>query len=200
MTPAELNALRTKVFASADPGMVALVAARDTNGLTVYLNAPSGEQGWRTDAPVNAILDAINWASYTPTDAVAGGDTDPLLTVKIGRLLTVQTKQMNLQLMLQGRDTLNCSRPNVRGGLRDAVIQVPTGTNGAGTAPGGANGAAVMVQCIRPLTRAESLLAANSQASDTTGANSARVLSFEGDVYAFEIGGLLFNDDGTPRT
>jgi hypothetical protein len=199
MTPAQLDALRTKVFASTDPGMVALVTARDQLGLTAYLNDASGEQGWRSDAPVNGILDAITWASYTPSDAVAGGDTDPLLSVKIGRLLTVQTKQINLQLMLQGRDTLNCSRPNVRGGLRDAVIQVPTGASGALTSPGGGSGVTVLTQCVRPITRAEALLASNAQASDTTGTITARVLTFEGEVGVGEVGSLLFFDDGTPR-
>lgn len=199
MTPAQLDALRTKVFASADPTMVALVAARDQNALTAYLNADSGEVGWRTDAPVNAILDAITWTSYTPQDGIGGGDTDPLLSVKIGRLLTVQTKQINLQLMLQGRDTLDCSRPNVRLGLRDCVVQLPTGAGGAMTSPGGPSGATVLAKCVRPITRTEALLAADSQAGDMTGTTTARVLTFEGRIDAGEVGLILYNEDGTPR-
>jgi hypothetical protein len=199
MTPAQIDTLRAKVVASVDPTIVALRTARDQNGLTAHLNSASTEQGWRTDAPVNAILDAINWTAYTPQDGIGSGDTDPLLSVKIGRLLTVQTKQINLQLMLQGRDTLNCSRPNVRGGLRDCVIQVPTGAGGAMTAPGGSSGATVLANCVRTITVAEALLAANSQASDTTGSTTARVLTFEGQVQVGEVGTLLFNDDGTPR-
>lgn len=200
MIPAQLTALRAKVFASADPQIVAAIAARDVNALVARLNSANGEQGWRTDAPVNAILDAITWSSYTPSDTIQNSDTDPVLTVRVGRLLTIQTKQMNLQLMLQGRDRLDCSRPNVRGGLRDAVIQVPSGSNGANTAPGGTNAATVLAQCVRPITVAESLLAANAQASDTTGATSARVLTFEGEVYGNEGTAILFNDDGTPYT
>lgn len=198
MTPTQIDALRVKVFA--DPGCQAfLVGQGDQNGLTAYLNQPSGSNGWRTDASVNAILDAIDWTKYTPEESVATSDTDPLLSIKIGRLLTVQTKQMNLQLMLQGRDTLNCSRPNVRGGLRDAVVQLPTGANGAMTAAGGANGTTVLAQCIRPITRAELLLSASPIASDTTGTTTARVLSFEGEVPANEVGTLMYNDNGTPR-
>ena len=200
MTPAQIDALRAKVFASTDPTIVALRTARDQNGLTAHLNSNSNVNGWRTDAPVNAILDAINWSAYTPTDNPQNSDTDlAALSIKTARLLTVQTKQINLQLMLQGRDTLNCSRPNVRGGLRDAVIQVPTGVNGAPTSPGGANGSTVLAQCIRPITVAEDLLSAAPQASDTTGTTTARVLSFEGQVEGGEVGSILFNDDGTPR-
>lgn len=198
MTPAEISTLRPLVFA--DPGCQAfLTNGGDANGLTAYLNGASGTNGWRSDAPVNSILDAINWAGYTPTDTIGSGDTDPLLSVKIGRLLTVQTKQMNLQLMLQGRDRLDCRRPQVRGGLRDAVTQVPTGTGGANSAPGGASGATVLNQCVRPLTRAELFLAAAANASDTTGGINARVPTFEGEVFTPEIVGLMFNDNGTPR-
>lgn len=194
MTPAQLTALRVACFA--DPSAFAFFAGQgNAAGLRAYLNGASGSNAWRTDAPVNAILDAINWGTYTPSDAIASAD--PTLTQQVGRLLAIQTKQMNLQLMVQGRDVLNCSRPNVRGGLRDAVIQVPSGAGGAATSPGGANGATVLAQCVRPATRAEVMLAAQSQASDTTGTTTARVLTFEGDVQDVEAATLIYHDDGT---
>ena len=194
MTPAQLTTLRAACFA--DPTAAAFFAAPgNAAGLRAYLNGASGSNAWRTDAPVNAILDAINWGTYTPSDAIASAD--PTLTQQVGRLLAIQTKQMNLQLMVQGRDVLNCSRPNVRGGLRDAVIQVPSGAGGAATSPGGANGATVLAQCVRPATRAEVMLAAQSQASDTTGTTTARVLTFEGDVQDVEAATLIYHDDGT---
>jgi hypothetical protein len=83
--------------------------------------------------------------------------------------------------------------------LRDCVIQLPTGAGGANTSPGGASGVTVLGQCVRPITVAESLLAANSQAGDTTGATTARVMTFEGRVDAGEVGLVLYNEDGTPR-
>lgn len=194
LTPAQLTALRVACFA--DPSAFAFFAGQgNAAGLRAYLNGASGSNAWRTDAPVNAILDAINWGTYTPSDAIASAD--PTLTQQVGRLLAIQTKQMNLQLMVQGRDLLNCARPNVRGGLRDAVIQVPSGAGGAATSPGGANGATVLAQCVRPATRAEVMLAAQSQASDTTGTTTARVLTFEGDVQDVEAATLIYHDDGT---
>lgn len=186
MTPAQLTALRQAI--DANPTWVAIPNNSDGNyTLAALLNAQASPafSVWRTDAPVNAILDAINWGTYTPSDTIAL--TDPTLTQQVGRLLAIQTKQMNLQLMVQGREVINCSRPNVRGGLRDAVIQVPSGANGAATSPGGANGATVLAQCIRNATEAEKILATASQASDTTGATTARVMGFEGNVSPTDV-------------
>ena len=186
MTPAQLTALRQAI--DANPTWVAIPNNSDGNyTLAALLNAQASPafSVWRTDAPVNAILDAINWGTYTPSDTIAL--TDPTLTQQVGRLLTIQTKQMNLQLMVQGREVINCSRPNVRGGLRDAVIQVPSGANGAATSPGGANGATVLAQCIRNATEAEKILATASQASDTTGATTAPVMGFEGNVTPTDV-------------
>lgn len=186
MTPAQLTALRQAI--DANPTWAAIPNNSDGNyALAALLNAPAVPtfNVWRTEAPVNAILDAINWGTYTPSEAIASAD--PTLTQQVGRLLTIQTKQMNLQLMVQGREVINCSRPNVRGGLRDAVIQVPSGANGAATSPGGANGATVLAQCIRNATEAEKILATASQASDTTGATTARVMGFEGNVSPTDV-------------
>lgn len=139
---------------------------------------------WRTDAPVANIIDAVTWANYTPNDAVGGSDTDPLLSRKIGWLLTSQTKQMNLQLMLQGRDTLNCSKATLRAGLRDAVILVPTGAGGANTSPGGASGVTVLTACTRSATEGEKILAG---ALGQTGTVSANVLGFEGNLSPSDV-------------
>lgn len=142
---------------------------------------------WRTDCRAASILDAITWASYTPNDRVGTAETDPLLTRKMGWLLEIQVKQMNLQIMTQGRDTLNMSLPNVRGGLRDAVIQVPSGASGAFTSPGGASGVTVLTACVRNATEAEKILATASQGSDTTGTVTARVLGWEGRLSAADV-------------
>lgn len=183
MTPAQLQTLRNAI--DANP----VWAAYPNNGdgwfdLALVLNQPANPTFtvWRTDTPVSSIIDAISFAGYTPNDAVSSSDTDPVLSRKIGWLLTIQTKQMNLQLMLQGRDRLNTSPPNVRSGLRDAVIQIPSGAGGANSAPGGVGGTTVLNACTRAATEAEKILAAASQASDTTGTVTARVMTWEGTV------------------
>ena len=50
---------------------------------------------WRTDAQVDAIIDAIDWSKYTPAAGIAGTDTDPLVSRKVGWLPWDQVKQMN---------------------------------------------------------------------------------------------------------
>jgi len=139
---------------------------------------------WKTDANTTVLQDKINLANYTPNDAIADSDSGDLLQRKIGRLLTAQTKQMNLQLMLQGKDTLNCSTATVRANLRDSVILLPTGANGANTSPGGASGATVLAACTRNATEAEKILAG---ATETTGTVTAAVLLFEGQLTSQDV-------------
>lgn len=199
MTPAQLTALRAACFA--DPTAFAFFTAPgNAAGLCAYLNGASGSNAWQTDVLVTDILDSINWSLYTPATRVLAADTDPVLSRKIGWLLTTQTAQMNLQTVLQGRERVNAALPNVRGMLRDATIQVSDG-NGGMTAPGGANGATVLARCVRSATRAEVMLAAapivSGANSDTTGATTARVLTFEGDVQDVEAATLIYRDDGT---
>lgn len=194
MTPAQLSALRAACFLDANAAAF-FVAPGNAAGLRAYLNGASGTNVWRTDAPIDGINDGIDYGKYTPSDAVPSAD--PALSIDISRMLRIQTKQMNLQNMLIGRATLNCSRPNVRGGLRDAVIGVPAGTAGALTAPGGASGANVLAACVRSGTRAEVMLAAAAQASDTTGGTTARVMTFEGEVTDLDAATLIYKDDGS---
>jgi hypothetical protein len=102
----------------------------------------------------------------------------------VARMLRIQTKQMNLQNMLIGRSSINCSKANVRAGLRDAVIGVPAGISGALTAPGGASGVNVLAACTRSATNAEKILAG---AQETTGTVTANVLGYEGPVSPSDV-------------
>lgn len=185
LSPSQLQTLKNAI--NANPTWSAYPMGSDGYfALAKVLNATAVPTFvvWRTDAPVANIIDSITWANYTPNDAVGSSDTDPLLSRKIGWLLTSQTKQMNLQLMLQGRDTLNCSKATLRAGLRDAVILVPTGTGGANTSPGGASGVTVLTACTRSATEAEKILAGPSE---QTGTVTANVLGFEGALTAQDV-------------
>lgn len=177
LTNAQLQSLKADI--TADP---AFSGKPMTSGAAYEIaeayKVDSGQKVWRTDASVPAIIDAINWANYTPNDAP---DNTATYT---NRALLAQTKQMNLQLMLQGRQTLDASLANLRAGLRDAVIQVPTGVGGAMTSPGGASGVNVMNILTRNANRAENLFASAPQ---TTGTVSAKVLVFEGVITSEDV-------------
>lgn len=138
-------------------------------------NAPSATNFlvWRTDVPVSNIYDSIDWTKYTPADT-------PDATVTFtNRALVIQTKQMNLQNILQGRATIDASKANTRAGLRDAVIALPAGASGASIAAGGASGVATLTACTRIATRLEQLLVTSSP---TTGKVTAGVMGFEGQI------------------
>lgn len=141
---------------------------------------PTNTQVWWSATPTDAIFAAITWDKFTPTDAVPN-DTAINVAVYQARQLAVQTKQMNLQNMLISRQSLDARLSNIRAGLRDAVIQLPTGSNGAMTTAGGTNGSIVLAACIRPAlaNRAEKLFSAGASATSTTAAD---VLTFEGEL------------------
>lgn len=172
---AQLLTLKAAIAAETDAEFVGYRTAGSTGLMADWFNqatAPT-HSVWRTEAPVANLLDAINWALYTPTDAI-----DSTVTYT-NRLLAIQTKQMNLQSMLQGRDRIDCSKATLRLGLRDAVTAVPAGTGGANVNPGGGNGATVLAACTRTATRGEKVFATTSA---TTGATSAFIVTYEGRV------------------
>lgn len=182
LTPAQNALVKADILASGDMNTLPNNSDGSYEIARLY-NLPASPTFavWRTDAQVSAILDAINWSLYTPNDSP---DNTATYT---NRALNIQTKQMNLQNMVQGRDRLDCSKVNIRAGLRDAVIAVPSGTGGAATSPGGASGVNVLNNCTRNATRLEKLLATASQGSDTTGTVAAQVMGFEGTVSYTDI-------------
>lgn len=172
MTPSQLATLKADILANADTNTIPMTYA-GTEQIRALYNAASTTVVWRTEAPVKAIYDAIDWSKYTPTDAADG------TTIQTNRMLSIQTKQMNLQNMLQGRETIDASKLNIRAGLRDAVIQLPSGASGAMVAAGGASGATVLTACTRKATRFEKLFSTGPVA---TGAVSANLLVLEGQL------------------
>lgn len=197
LSATQITALRAACFL--DVTCAAFISGANPVGLRGYMNGGSGTAVWRTDAPVTALLDAINWSLYTPSGSVDDGTLGTQLTAlqRGTQFLAIQTKQINLQLMLQGRTTLDCRPSTLRAGLRDATIQVPSGAGGALTSPGGASGVNILAGCQRTGTRAELMLAAALQGSDTTGSTTGRVMTWEGQVSENESNRLVFKDDGT---
>lgn len=183
MTDEQLQTIKAAVLASQDAAITAAASARNDTELARLLNLPASPAVnlWRTDARVSDISDAINWAQYTPIDAV---DSTAVYT---NRQLSIQTKQMNLQMMLQGRESLDANKINIRAGLRDAVVAVPAGANGTAVSPGGASGATVLNACVRPASLVESILAG---ADATTGTVTAKLAGYEGSIGVGEIGSM----------
>lgn len=188
LTNAQLQTLKAAINAETDPEFVAYRDAGSTGLMAQWFNQPSSPEHrvWRTETPVADILDAINWSLYTPSAAVDDATLADSLVAsrRTAQLLAIQTKQMNLQSMLQGRERLDCSKATIRSGLRDAVTAVPAGANGGAVNPGGGNGSTVLQACTRNALRGEKVFAT---ASATTGATTAFLLTYQGPVSDFDM-------------
>ncbi len=131
--------------------------------IALRFNQPSNPAWyvWKSNANVDEIFDAITWASLTPADTADGSAT------YTNRALICQTKQMNLQLLLQGRQSLNATKLKIRQALTDALQNVPAG---AGGAPLDAGWTSVKQALYRQATRVEQIL---STGTGTTGVPAA---------------------------
>jgi hypothetical protein len=96
------------------------------------LNAPAAPDYyvWRRDVPAVDIFDKVVFANYTPNDS----PTETL--IYNNRALLAQTKQLNMQLLLQNRVTFDASKTNLRTALNDATTNLPTGANGVNRSGG----------------------------------------------------------------
>lgn len=173
MTPAQKAVMQADILAKQQPGQPLEGIAFEWL-IAAHYNAPSATKAWRTEVPTKTVRAAIQFSSYTPNDAA---DNTATFT---NRALLAQAKQINLQIMLQGLETVDMSLPQARADLRDAVVQLPTGPSGAMATAGGAGGVNVLTACTRYATVAELLLANPETGSDTTGPVTARVLAYQG--------------------
>lgn len=171
LTPAQC--LTLKNLALADPTATALIAIGNDMGLADWFNQPTTTYIWRPSVPADEVFDAITWANLTPVDAPDGS------AAYTNRALLCQAKQINLQIMLQGRERISGAKPTVRAGLQDALLNVPSGTGGVTQSAGWAG---VKLALSRFATRAEAALAtgAGTQASPSTPA-------FDGMLYYPDI-------------
>lgn len=177
MTPSQLATLKAAILA--DP---VLAAKPMTSGgaleIAGILNAAASPAYyvWRSSTPAPDILDAIIWASLTLADAPDG------TTAYTNRVLACQAKQMNVQILLQGRDSLATGRNSVRGGLSDALQNVPAGTGGAFLDAGWAGANKVKAAITRQASVVEKLFATGN---GTTATPSN--LGYEGPVSSDDI-------------
>jgi hypothetical protein len=184
MTPSQITTLRAAVFA--DAPAAALLAAGNLPGLLSWCNGASSFVVWRSTTPAADIMDAITWASMTPTDTPDGGPA------ALQREYRCQGKQLNLQIMLQGRELVPTGRANVRAGLSDALLNVPAGAGGAMLDAGWLGAGKVKAAISRSASNAEKVFASG------TGTASAPGLlgELDGDVSEYEAKVLIWKDNG----
>jgi hypothetical protein len=168
MTPAQITALGTHIRQNTDPIPAGLggfegVQVKDvpntSDGRHVVaayysLLVSPDVYGWNKAASIEAILNALNYTNYTPNENPAQA-TEVNGQTWENRAMLVQIKQINLQLLLQGRTTFDATRANLRAGLQDATENLPTGNNGAARTGGWA---AIQLTLSRAMRRVEVVL------------------------------------------
>jgi hypothetical protein len=176
LTPEQINALRPVV--AAEPSLSQAILTGNDAAIRDWLNSSvSSYFVWRPVTPADVVYDAIIWDRLTATDTPDG------TTIQTNRELRCQAKQINLQILLQGRDYIATGRPNVRGGLSDALANVPSGANGATQDAGWLGAGRVKAVITRNATQAEKALTAGA---GTVG--NPATLVFEGEVTIDEAG------------
>lgn len=176
LTTQQLAALKAAVLA--DPVLAPFLTAGNDGPVADALNLSTSFVVWRTDVPAATIFGQIVWANLTPVDPPDG------TAAFTNRALVCQAKQINLQILLQGRTTpFDASNTRQRGGLQDALQNVPAGVGGTLLDAGWASG--VRSALLRQATRAEQLLASGTGTTQAPG-----LLGAEGWISPAEVSRL----------
>lgn len=176
MTPQQYAALKANILA--DPTLVQYVTDGRTNAIVAAYNADSSPTFtvWEDETPKADVFDAIVWASFTPADDADGSQLFE------NRALVCLLKQNNV-LGLLSMDPVATGKPNVRAGLSDSLLNVPSAAGGNKQSAGWA---AVKTIISRVATRAERLFATGTGSVAAPG-----TLVFLGDVTDADIEAAL---------
>ena len=176
MTPEQRATLRAAILA--DPALVAV--GRNDTELARLLNLDSAFMVWRSTASADAVMDAILWERFTPADTPDGS------IIQTNRLLLCQAKQINLQILLQGRQSIATGLINTRKTLTDALLNVPSGAGGAAQDAGWLGTGRVKPTITRAATVAERVFATGAGTAGNPGD-----LVFEGQLGVSDVGDVM---------
>lgn len=171
LSTAQIAILKTAI--AADVNVAAFLAAGATGAIQNYYNTAGSFVVWSTGVNVSDIYDKIVWANMTPADVP---DATATWT---NRALSCQGKQFNIQTLLQGRQTLDATKANLRAGLQDALTNIPSGVGGALV---GGGWAAVNLVLQRMATNAEKLFATGTGTTASPG-----LLVFQGAISDYDV-------------
>lgn len=153
----QLQALAAALLATSNETLAAAVAAGRDGEVADILNTDSDLVVWRLTTQVDKIFGAIRWDAFT-VDEVPDGTLS-----YTNRALACQSRQLNLQILLQGRESVDSASPVIQAALHDALAAVPSGPLGV-TVPAG--WASVKEAMTRNATLAEAMLATGTGTSD----------------------------------
>lgn len=177
MNSTQLSTIRAAMLASANAALVAAAEAGRDNEAAAILNEQTDFQVWKPQTPAAEIIGAVQWDALTVSDVPDG------TAVYTNRVLSCQGRQMNLQILLQGRENINSASPSIQAALHDALTGVPAGPAGNLI---GAGWQAVKAVMTRRATLAESLLAEGAGTANLPGR-----LTWEGTLTASDVARAL---------
>lgn len=182
MTPTQIIALRAKIFL--DATATAFFPLRDSAGLQAYLNGPAvpGYTVYANSTPADDINDAILWAKLIPVD------TPNTLVTFTNQVLVCQMKQMQLEIQLVAKQTVNTGKASVRGAFQSALTNVPSDVAGAVQSAGW--------PAVKTVMSRAALVAEKMMATGAGTAASPSALDLDGAVSEHEAGTLMFHDNG----
>lgn len=154
MTLAQKATLKADILAKQASGQPLFGISNEAQ-IAAYYNAQAVPPfyAWRTTTPAADIGNAIVWSALTPVDTPDG------TAIYTNRALLCQAKQINIQTLIQGRETVASNKASIRAGLQDALTNIPSGVGGVSTG-GGWN--AVKSVMTRTASMLEKLFAAGT--------------------------------------
>lgn len=185
LTAPQLAILKAAILAETDSTVVTArtPATRDDRVIAAFYNQPSTFYVWKSSVDTEAIFEAIDWAKLTVTDQATTADSPQVAAAQTNWHLGCQGKQFNLQIVLQGRQTINATRLKTRQMLTDALQNLPSGAGGALQDAGWTQ---VKQALYRAATRGEALYATGTGTTGVPG-----LLTFEGAVSLDDVSTVL---------
>lgn len=187
LTAPQLATLKAAILAETDPTFVAARAQGATGVMAEFFRAPSSPAfyAWKSSVETESIFEAIDWAKLTVADLATTADSQQVAAAQTNWHLACQGKQINIQIVLQGQQTINATKLKTRQMLTDALQNLPSGAGGAlqdaGWAP-------VKQQLYRVLNRGEKLFATGTGTTGVPG-----LATFEGDISSDDIATAVSN-------
>lgn len=187
MTPEQNVILKAAILAETDSAFVAARTEGNNSVMAAFYAAETNPQFfvWKTNALTDDIFDAIDWAKLTPADVPSVADSAQTAAAQTTRALICQAKQINLQIILQGRDRINATKLKSRQSLTDSLQGVPAGAGGAVLDAGWLNVKATM---YRVVNRGELLFATGTGTAGVPG-----LAGYEGTLSSEDVRNALLS-------
>lgn len=187
LTTEQSATLKATILAETDPAFVAARAAGATGVMAEYFRTPATPAFyvWKSSVETESIFEAIDWAKLTVVDLASAADSQQVAAAQTNWHLACQGKQINLQIVLQGRQTINATKLKTRQMLIDALQNLPSGAGGVLQDAGWTN---VKQQLYRAVNRGERIFATGTGTTGVPG-----LANYEGEISSDDIATAVSN-------